>query len=91
MVSKCANPACTASFRYLRQGRLFLVESAPGLAAEALDVELGRQSRRLEYFWLCHACCRSLNIVMENGSVKLVEKSGRARPRWQSGAEGCAY
>jgi hypothetical protein len=31
MLSKCANPACSANFRYLHEGRLFHVEI--GLAA----------------------------------------------------------
>jgi len=29
MVSKCANPSCDNPFRYLREGKLFLVKAYP--------------------------------------------------------------
>jgi len=29
MLSKCANPPCSASFRYFRQGKLFRVDTEP--------------------------------------------------------------
>jgi hypothetical protein len=31
MVSKCANPDCSAVFRYFHQGKLFRIETAMGL------------------------------------------------------------
>jgi hypothetical protein len=81
MVSKCANPACPAAFHYLGKGRLFLVESSAGIICEAVDVQLGHKPRRLEYFWLCDACCRSLEFVMENGTARLVQKAPEVRLR----------
>lgn len=50
MLSKCANPACSnSSFRYLREGKLFVNES--------------RKSRKLEYYWLCNECCRKMTLI----------------------------
>ena len=49
MLSKCANPKCAASFRYLHEGRLF-------------RVELESESRKFEYFWLCDECARIMTL-----------------------------
>jgi hypothetical protein len=61
MVAKCSNPACSASFRYLTQGRLFLLESNPALRPK---------SNAVEYFWLCHRCSSTLTLSLgEDGTV----------------------
>ena len=61
MLSKCLNPACNASFRYLYEGRIFTVErmvaSPDGLKAE----------RKIEHYWLCAPCSKSMKVVVENG------------------------
>jgi len=46
MLVKCTNPSCSASFRYLRDGRLFRLEREPTLRSS--------KTNRVEYFWLCH-------------------------------------
>ena len=69
MLSKCANPKCSKTFLYLRGGKLFRlevpVESEPGNAGN------GKASfttpLRHEYFWLCEACSRKLQVVLEPG------------------------
>lgn len=48
MLSKCANPACTRSFRYLHEGKLFWRE--PGRDPRTGAVVKG------EWFWLCDHC-----------------------------------
>ena len=55
MLAKCANPSCTASFRYLREGKLFRLE----LVSE----------RRYEHFWLCSDCCRTLTLAVDGRVV----------------------
>jgi len=61
MVDKCANPACTATFRRLRDGRVFVIE----LEADSRSGATGLRQR--EYFWLCNSCCRSMTIIAEKG------------------------
>jgi hypothetical protein len=48
MLQKCANPTCTAPFRSLREGKLFLTEN---YVPEGSDGKLKR-----EHFWLCTSC-----------------------------------
>ena len=54
MLRKCANPACTAPFRSLREGKLFLAENH---VLEARD----RKPRR-EHFWLCAGCSAQFTL-----------------------------
>jgi hypothetical protein len=62
MVKKCANTACSASFRSLRDGRVFVmeVEGAPRSGGSG-------RSRQPHYFWLCNSCCRTMTVVTEKG------------------------
>ena len=65
MVSKCANPACMAPFRYLHEGRIFTVGAS------------GREHRhdgadpKVERYWLCSSCCDSMTLVLQRGKVTL--------------------
>ncbi len=64
MVSKCSNPSCSASFRHLKEGRLFRLENDPALRSK---------SNRVEYFWLCHRCSSTLTLrLREDGTVVTV-------------------
>ncbi len=61
MLHKCANPSCSAPFRSLREGKLFLAESLP---SEAVAPSPGPQSkvRRREHFWLCEPCSAQFTL-----------------------------
>ena len=61
MLSRCLNPACKASFRYLYEGRVFTVERLV-TSPDGLNTE-----RMIEHYWLCGPCCQSLKVVVENG------------------------
>jgi hypothetical protein len=61
LLSKCAHPTCFAQFRYLHEGRVFK------LRVPAFVRHIG--SHRIEHFWLCERCARSLTIVFEKGWV----------------------
>src|SRR5579883_1837443 len=72
MLSKCANPGCSASFRYLHRGKLFRWDNfhrsngnGPGqdtnLSATASD-------RRVEFFWLCEDCAQQMTLVHQKGA-----------------------
>jgi len=56
MLAKCSNPSCSARFRYLRNGKLFLLESDPALTTG--------KSNRVEYFWLCRDCCSTMTLSL---------------------------
>jgi hypothetical protein len=64
VLSKCANPVCSARFHYLHEGRIFKIE----MRAPSSDKSASR-NRRLEYFWLCERCVQTLTVVLENGIV----------------------
>jgi hypothetical protein len=65
MLVKCTNPSCSASFRYLRDGRLFRLELDPTLCSS--------KSNRVEYFWLCHRCSSEMTLrLREDGTVVTV-------------------
>ena len=77
MLSKCANPACSAKFLRLHDGRLFVKQLEGDCDSAA------RPERQREYFWLCNSCCRTLTIVVEKGKpiqvIPLHEKVDAAR------------
>ena len=61
VVHKCANPSCSATFNRLGDGRLFVVEAADD-----------HRSRRLEYFFLCNSCSRTMTVTAKKGSASIV-------------------
>ena len=64
MLSKCANPACQAPFRYLHEGRLFNVfEAVPGAGQRPA------YASRMELYWLCNHCVKTVRIVLQEGKV----------------------
>jgi len=62
MLSKCANSECSAVFLYLRQGKLFKLETGVN-PTNHHDVK-----RKLEYFWLCEKCCQSLTLTYDRAA-----------------------
>ncbi|HKS74696.1 MAG TPA: hypothetical protein VJQ82_15945 [Terriglobales bacterium] len=67
MLSKCANPDCSQPFRYITEGKLFVIEAA------AMGPLCGRKrkkaglARRVEYRWLCDECSQYLTIAFQPG------------------------
>jgi hypothetical protein len=62
MLDKCANPACSATFRRLRDGRVFVTE----IEADYQSSTSG-SARQRQYFWLCNSCCRTMTVIAEKG------------------------
>ncbi len=62
MVEKCANPACSAIFRSLRDGRVFVTEVETDYQSSASG-----RARKRQYFWLCNSCCRTMTIIADKG------------------------
>lgn len=91
MLHKCANPSCTAPFRSLREGKLFLAEGFPSNLNVAFDGNR-RQVRRREHFWLCDACSAHFTLRFDTTLGMLtVPLNERAAPRFltRATASGC--
>jgi hypothetical protein len=71
MVSKCANPECLATFRYLHTGKLFRFETSFGherrLGLGQNEVAM-RPLRRLEFYWLCENCAPRMTLAYDRQS-----------------------
>ena len=73
MLSKCANPACSAVFRYLHEGKLFVLSKAPpttSLAVALTDCVLA------EHFWLCGPCSRQMRVSRNGDGVTVMQLHG---------------
>jgi len=81
MLSKCANPECSAVFRYLHQGKLYRAELGNGAnaayAPEASDFS-EKPARRIEYFWLCERCVSRVTLTYKKGVGVSVQPRARA-------------
>jgi hypothetical protein len=81
MVSKCANPDCSAPFRYFHTGRLFRLETAGALErrrAMGHDAEQSKPMRRLEFYWLCEDCARRMTLTFDKDTGVAVHCNARA-------------
>jgi hypothetical protein len=73
MLSKCANPNCRTTFRYLHEGKLYVIAPEKSLAGH--KPKCSSKSRQLEYAWLCSSCCLYLTIQMdEELGIRVVRK-----------------
>jgi hypothetical protein len=63
MVSQCANPDCGRELRYLRDGKVYRF---------VLSTKNG--GKRLEYFWLCGECSRTMLMTCVNQSEVKAER-----------------
>lgn len=65
MVSNCANPACGKPLHYLREGRIYIFDAAVGKKGE----------RRLEHYWLCGPCAKTLVLAQDaQGWIRILPK-----------------
>ena len=82
MLQKCANPACTAPFRSLREGKLFLAEMHRP-RNQVYTVENVRKLRH-EHFWLCESCSSHFTLRFDDDrgmmTVPLAENSRQSLP-----------
>jgi hypothetical protein len=78
MLSKCANPACSTQFIYLREGKLFVMEHTGKPALRQQGPVLARSATRLEHFWLCGPCSESFTLVYSiDRGVQVVAREAR--------------
>lgn len=62
MLSKCANPACSARFRFFHEGQLFRVERRPDGPGDSGKAP-SSPPRRIEFYWLCEVCATRMTVV----------------------------
>ena len=64
MVSKCANPLCSAPFLTLRKGRLIVLH----LRQPLLEGTFAKADvKDFEPFWLCEECCDRFTLLVKPG------------------------
>lgn len=69
MLSKCANPSCTESFRYLGKGRLFRLEADPVSRSYTSHPDTVQE----EYFWICPKCSEHYTLHLDDdGQVSVI-------------------
>lgn len=75
MLSKCANPTCLTLFRYLHEGRLYLISSVSRFDRQKRLSTPGSRSGSPEYAWLCSVCSSymTIHIDEENGTIVVVQ------------------
>jgi hypothetical protein len=83
MVSHCANPACSAVFRYLYEGQLFHL---PVRSAVAQEVD-PHATPALESFWLCTECSRKMTLIPGPAGASLVPLQRWSKPNHPAPAE----
>jgi hypothetical protein len=78
MLDKCANPACSAKFLRLQDGRLFVTE-----VEDEDESKTSGNGCRVQYLWLCSSCCRTMAVAVGKGRkpqvVPLLESATVAR------------
>lgn len=77
MLSRCANQDCGRPFLRLREGKLFLVETArkvrPGESVAPPFVRARKQQRLVEHYWLCDCCAEQWTLAYgQDGGIVLV-------------------
>lgn len=75
MLSKCANPGCSAKFHYFHVGRLFRWETeSRTLQAQEFgtDPTAKKSVRRVEFFWLCPECSVKMTLTFQHGTGVIV-------------------
>lgn len=73
MLSKCANPTCRSLFRYLHEGKLYVIGPREVLARH--KPSCSAKSGQIEYAWLCSSCCLHLTIqIDEEFGTRVVRK-----------------
>lgn len=76
MLAKCANPSCSTPLVYLREGKIFMVESpqSPLNLVDPLPTKL-KVANRVEHFWLCGPCSSEMTLTYDRQrGVEIVRK-----------------
>jgi hypothetical protein len=75
MLAKCANPTCSTPLVYLREGKIFMVES-PHPQFELLNTAKPKAANRVEHFWLCGPCSSDMTLTYDRErGIEIVQKA----------------
>ena len=86
MLAKCANPSCSTPLVYLREGKIFMVES-PQPQFEVLNAAKPKASNRVEHFWLCGPCSGEMTITYDRQQgIQIVRKEVAKAPLFRRAA-----
>jgi hypothetical protein len=66
MMNNCANPKCGKPLHYLREGRVFVFDLPNQISAVG-----GKKTRRIEHFWLCGECSRTMEMQQSKDRVEV--------------------
>lgn len=66
MLSSCANPSCSSKFRYLHQGKLFLLQAKRNEQITTSRLDFAGHIDRVHYAWLCDRCSTKLEVVLDS-------------------------
>jgi hypothetical protein len=79
MLDVCANPQCAKPLRYLREGRIFVFDASSAAPPD------GKRAHRLEHYWLCGECSRTLYLERTQQGVRVSVKVDHSRALAQAG------
>ena len=79
MLAKCANPYCEQAFRYLREGKLFFLDTAGNAPKSEKSGTTGRREH-LEYFWLCARCSGDMSVLVNDSGDVVLSGLQSSRP-----------
>jgi hypothetical protein len=68
MISKCANPQCSASFLRLSEGKLFQFEARQIFTLQEPSCQKGHQ---VAHYWLCRKCLVFMTLGLIDGTVEV--------------------
>ncbi len=78
MLAKCANPSCSTPLVYLREGKIFMVESQQQPRVELVSAAPTKRkpASRVEHFWLCGPCSGEMTLTYDRQrGVEIVRKA----------------
>ena len=75
MLSKCANPSCSTQLVYLREGKIFMMESSSLLRETKAVPQSPQKPSRVEHYWLCGPCSAEMTLAYDRQrGVQIVPK-----------------
>ena len=76
MLAKCANPACSTPLVYLREGKIFMIESSQGGLEVVNSIPAKpKAANRVEHFWLCGPCSSDMTLTYDRQQgIQVVRK-----------------
>ncbi|MGZ4840490.1 MAG: hypothetical protein ACXV5J_01995 [Candidatus Angelobacter sp.] len=83
VLAKCANPSCSTTLVYLREGKIFMIESPePQTTLDGTTSIRSKASNRVEHFWLCGPCSSEMTLIYDRQrGLEVVRKVVTKTPR----------